>query len=60
MVNRQSKHVIADRQNKHVTFKKYVLFIDCISETNNTQIDDAKSHGILMPMYGLLIRRDNY
>ena len=33
---------------------------DCISEINNTQIDNAKYIDIVMPMYNLIEYSDNY
>ena len=35
-------------------------FINCISEINNTQVDNAKDIGIVMPMYNLIQYSDNY
>ena len=34
--------IAADRNNKEVIFKNCALFTDCISETNNTRVDNAK------------------
>ena len=34
--------VAANNTNKKVILKNYVPFTDCISEINNTQVDDAK------------------
>ena len=34
-----------------VVFKNYVPFTDCISEINNTQIDNAKYFDVVIPMY---------
>ena len=33
---------------------------NCISEINNTQIDNAKDIDIVMPMYNLIEYHDNY
>ena len=41
-------------------FKNCAPFTDCISEINNTQIDNAKYTGVLMPMYNLIEYSDNY
>ena len=41
----------ADRNNKQVIFKNCTLFIDCITEVNNTQVDNAKDLDFVMPMY---------
>ena len=44
----------ADERNKGVVFKNCAPFINCISEINNTQIDNAKDIDIVMPMYNLI------
>ena len=46
-------------RNKGAIFKNCVPFIDCISEINNTQIDNAKYMDIVMPMY-LIEYSDNH
>ena len=50
----------ADERNKGVAFKNCAPFINCISEINNTQIDNAKDIDIVMPMYSLIEYSDNY
>ena len=35
-------------------FKNCARFTDCISEINNTQVDNAKYTDIVMPMYNLI------
>ena len=50
----------ANNTNKKVTFKNCALFANCISEINNTQIDNAKDIDIVMPMYNLIEYSDNY
>ena len=40
----------ADERDKGVTFKNCAPFINCISEINNTQVDNAKDIDIVMPM----------
>ena len=49
-----------DNDGKKVVFKKCAPFTNCISETNNTQIDNAKYIDIFMPMYNLIEYGDNY
>ena len=49
-----------DEKNKGVIFKNGATFTDCISEINNTQIDNAKYIDVLMPMYNLIEYSDNY
>ena len=39
------------KEIKKVLFKNCAAFIDCLSEINNTQIDNAKDIGVVMPMY---------
>ena len=46
--------------NKKVIFKNCTPFTNCISEINNTQIDNAKDTDIVMPMYNLIEYSDNY
>ena len=46
--------------NKKVIFKNCAPFSNCISEINNTQIDNAKDIEIVMPMYNLIEYSDNY
>ena len=49
----------ANNNNKKVIFKHCVPFPNCISEINNTQVDNAKDIDIVMPMYNLIEYRDN-
>ena len=39
-----------NERNKRVILKNCTPFTDCISETNNTQIDYAKDTDVVMPM----------
>ena len=41
-------------------FKNCAPFTDCISEINNTQVDNAKYIDIVVPMYNLIEYSDNY
>ena len=41
-------------------FKNCAPFIDCISEINNTQTDNAKYIDVVIPMYNLIEYSDNY
>ena len=45
----------ADERDKGVAFKNCAPFTNCISETNNTQIDNDKDIDIVMPMYQCII-----
>ena len=49
-----------NNNNKKVIFKNCAPFTNCMSEINNTQIDNAKDIDILMPMYNLIEYSDNY
>ena len=50
----------ADERDKGVAFKNCASFINCISEINNIQVDNAKDINIVMPMYNLIEYSDNY
>ena len=50
----------ADERDKGVAFKNCAPFINCISEINNTQVDNAKDIDIVMPMYNLIEYSDHY
>ena len=52
--------VAANNINKKVIFKNCVPFTNCISEINNTQIDNAKDIDIVMYMINLIEYSDNY
>ena len=47
------------KNNIQVAFKNCIPFTYCISEINNTQIDNAKED-VVMPMYNLIEYSDNY
>ena len=46
--------------NIQVVFKSCAPFTNCISEINNTEIDNAKDIDVVMPMYNLLEYSNNY
>ena len=50
----------ADERDKGVAFKNCAPFNNCISEINNTQVDNPKDINIVMPMYNLIEYSDNY
>ena len=50
----------ANNTNKKVIFKNCAPFTNCISEINNTQVDNAKNIDIVMCMYNLIEYSDNY
>ena len=45
---------------KNIIIKNCAPFNDCISELNNTQIDNAKDIDTVMPLYNLTEYSDNY
>ena len=50
----------ANNTNRKVIFKNCTPFTNCVSEINNTQIDNAKDLDIVMPTYNLIEYSDNY
>ena len=50
----------ADERDKGAVFKNCPPFTLCVSEINNTQIDNCKDIDIIMPMYNLIEYSDNY
>ena len=50
----------ANNNNRKVIFKNCAPFTNCISEINNTQVDNAKDIDIVIPMYNLIEYSDNY
>ena len=49
-----------DEREKGVIFKNWEPFIDCISEINNTQMDNVKYIDVVIPMYNLIEYSNNY
>ena len=58
--NTAAQGAAVNNTNKKVIFKNCAPFTNCISEINNTQIDNAKDIDIVMPMYNLIEYSDNY
>ena len=50
----------ADERNKRVIFKNCAPFINCKTEINNTEIDNAKDIDIVIPIYNLIEYGNNY
>ena len=50
----------ANETDKGEKFKNCTPFTHCISEINNTQVDNAKDLNIVMTMYNLIEYSDNY
>ena len=49
-----------EERNKGLIFKNFGLFIDCKSETNNTQVDLGKDLDVVMLMDNLIEYSNNY
>ena len=58
--NTAAQGAAANTTNKKVIFKNCAPFTNCISEINNTQIDNAKDIDIVMPMYNFIEYSNNY
>ena len=50
----------ADERSKGVIFKNCAPFTECISNINNTQINNVKYMHIMMLIYNLIEYSDNY
>ena len=50
----------SDERNKGVAFKICAPFINCITQINNTQVDNAKDIDIVMSINNLIEYSDNY
>ena len=58
--NTAAADVDANNTNKKVIFKNCVPFTNCISEINNTQVDNGNDIDIVIPMYNTIEHSDNY
>ena len=58
--NAAAADAAVNNTNKKVIFKNYTPFTDCITEINDTQIDDGHKFDVVMPMYNLIEYSDAY
>ena len=58
--NTAAQGAAANNTNKKIILKNWAPFTNCMSEINNTQVDNAKDIDIVMPMYNLIEYSDNY
>ena len=58
--NTASAGAAANNINKKVIFKNCAPITNCISQINNTQIDNTEYIDVVMPMYNLIKYSDNY
>ena len=49
-----------NKRNKQITFKSRTPFTECISETKDIQVEDAKGLDVVMQMNELIEYNDNY
>ena len=59
-VNNTGTPATPNNRNKKVIFKNCAQFTNCISEINNTQVDNTKDIDIVMSMYNLIEYSNNY
>ena len=52
--NTAASGAAVNNTNKKVIFKNCAPFADCITEINNTQVDDAQKTDIVMPIYNFI------
>ena len=52
--NTTAAGVAVKNTNEKVIFKNCAPFTDCITEINNTQVDDAQKIDVVMPTYNLI------
>ena len=54
-------NIAAASNRKNIIINNFAPFANCISEINNTRIDNAKKkRDIVMPMYNLIEYSDDY
>ena len=58
--NTAAADVTVNNTNKKVIPKDCAPFTDCITEVNNTQVNDAQKINIVMSMYNLIGYNDSY
>ena len=52
--NTTAEGAVANNNNKKVIFKNCAPFTNCISQINNTDLENAKYLDIVIPMYNLI------
>ena len=58
--NMATKDAATNNASKKVIIAICAPFTNCISEINNTQVDNAKNFGVIMSMYNLVEYGNNY
>ena len=60
VTNTTAASVAVNNTNKPVIFKNCASFTDCLTEINNSQVDDAQKIDIVMPIYNVVAYRGAY
>ena len=58
--NKAAAGTAINNTNEKVMFKNCAPFTDCITEINNTQVDEDKKTDTVMPIYNLIEYSDAY
>ena len=58
--NTVASGVAVNDTNEKIVFKNCTPFTDCITEINNTPVDDAQKNYVVMPIYTLMEYSDAY
>ena len=58
--NMATAAAVVNNTNKKVAFKNCAPFIDCITEIDDTQVDDGQKIDIVIPMYNWIEYSDAY
>ena len=58
--NTATEGAAVNNTNKEVVFKNCAPFTNCITEINNTHLENAEHVDIVMPMYNLIEYSDTY
>ena len=59
-VTKTETAIAQNNRNKKLIFRNCAPFIDCVSEINKTQVDNAKDIDVVISMYHLIEHSDNY
>ena len=60
IVNKTTANGAATNNTNETLLRNCAPFTNCISEINNTQVDNAKDINIVIPMYNFIEYNDNY
>ena len=59
-ISNTGKAPVLNNVGKNVIFKNFAPFNDCVSEINNTQVNNANDIVLVMPLYNLIEFSDIY